>query len=164
MHEAHTDADILPLWSAANDLPLNGHAHEYSDNVRSAADRLGHHPERVSSLPTHLRDDSSRSDVTKFETSWFRSTKKNSTSRRNTFEPEKVLPNVRSDRPLQPARIPPKASIYDYIPLLRFFRWIFRIILRRAAPPDEDAARKKKKNRDTVESNVPLEIILVLSR
>ena len=158
MHETHREVDMLPLWHAANDYPYE-----------PEHDRLGHHPERASSLPTpNSRDISVGSDDTISQTrsSWFRSLNKqpNHSSSRHTFDPEKALPEVHSDRPLRPARIPPKPSIYDYIPLLRFFRRLFRIILRRAHHPNEDVARRKKKEHSVTESNVPLEIILVLSR
>ncbi|KAF8229734.1 UPF0187-domain-containing protein [Tricholoma matsutake] len=163
MHEAHREADKLPLWHASDSHPYEP-GHEHADNVRSAADQLGHHPERVLSLPTHLRDNNSGSDDTKSETRWFRSPNNHSNppAHKDVFEPEKVLPEVHSDRHLRPARMPPQSSIYDYIPLLRFFRWLFRVILRRAHPPS-GASRRKKKNRQVADSNVPLEIILVLS-
>jgi len=143
------------------------HEHkQYASNIRAASDTNGHHPHRTASLPTHSRGDTLIDDC-KSETSWFRSLSKTPTSarpsRRNTFDPEKVLPEVHTERPLMPARNPPTASVYDYFPFLRFFRWCVRLVLRRAKPPGEDAARRKKKSLDIVESHVPLEICLVLS-
>jgi hypothetical protein len=154
---------MLPLWRASDyKTSYENDRKGPTGNVRSATDQPGHHPERVSSLPTpHPRDRSSGSDETKFHSANKRS---NMLSRRDTFDPEKVLPEVQTDRPLHPARMPPQSSIYDYIPLLRFFRWSFRIIMKRASPPGEELSRRKKKHSQVAESNVPLEIILVLSR
>jgi len=165
LHEGHQEADMLPLWRASDyNTSYENNTKGHSDNVRSATDQIGHHPERVTSLPTpHPRDRSSGSDDTKLETGRFHSTNRNKLSRRDTFDPEKVLPEVQSDRPLFPARMPPEPSVYDYIPLLRFFRWLFRTIMRRASPPGEQVSARKKKNRQVADSNVPLEIILVLS-
>lgn len=78
----------------------------------------------------------------------------------NGFDPEKALPRVVSERPLKPARNPPAASLLDYIPLLRFFRWIGRKITNRAHPK---RVGKKRAYDDFVESHIPLEIVLVLS-
>lgn len=90
-------------------------------------------------------------------------------SRRNSFDPESALPRVESEHPLKPARNPPENSIGDYIPLFRFFKWIGRVIMRRTWSKDEmKAARRRLRKRghgiDLVESHVPLEIILVLSK
>lgn len=79
----------------------------------------------------------------------------------NTFDPEKALPRVVSERPLKPARNPPEASVLDYIPLLRLFRWIGRKITNTAHPK---RVGKKRAYNDFVESHIPLEIILVLSK
>ncbi|RDB27526.1 hypothetical protein Hypma_003834 [Hypsizygus marmoreus] len=173
IREAHTEEDLLPLWHAANEYE-DAHAHHrHSTNVRSAADELvGHRPQRTTSLPEHSREKTVVDEKTvvadnKSETSWFRSlTKSNGAgrrSRRETFDPERVLPDVSSERPLKPARNPPATSLYDYIPLLRFFKWIGRTIVGRAKDPLKVEARRKRKNLDAVESNVPLEICLVLS-
>ncbi|KAF8067906.1 Bestrophin, RFP-TM, chloride channel-domain-containing protein [Lyophyllum atratum] len=165
-HGDHTDEDKLPLWSASDDIE-EASAHK-TKNPRSAPDTtIGHHPQRTASLPTHSRGDTLIDD-NKSETSWFRSITKNGSSsarpsRRNTFDPEKVLPEVDSHHPLKPARNPPEASMYDYIPLLRFFKWIGRTLTRRAKPAHEVEARLRKKKMDQVESNVPLEVCLVLS-
>lgn len=164
-HSEHTAEDKLPLWSASDDI-AEAHAHK-EKNPRAAADTTGHHPQRTASLPTHSRGDTPVDD-NKSETSWFRSLTKNSNSpgrrsRRNTFDPEKVLPEVDSHHPLKPARNPPEATVYDYIPLLRFFKWVVRLVLRRAKPQHEIDARLRKKKLDQVESNVPMEVCMVLS-
>lgn len=83
-------------------------------------------------------------------------------SRKDNFDPEAALPSIECDIPLKPARNPPKTTLYDFIPLLRFARWAVRRILRRALP-GEQRRRKKKQYGTIVESNVPLEISLFLS-
>ncbi|KAF8189307.1 Bestrophin, RFP-TM, chloride channel-domain-containing protein [Pholiota molesta] len=76
------------------------------------------------------------------------------------FDPEKALPNVFSERPLKPARNPPTAGLLDYIPMLRFFTWIARVVTRQAHPKRRGS---KRRHNEYVESQVPLEIILILS-
>lgn len=79
---------------------------------------------------------------------------------KNGFDPEKALPQVESERCLKPARNPPKTSILDLIPLLRFIRWCGH----KAFGLGHTSRHKKRKPYlEYVESNVPLEIILVLS-
>ncbi|GLB39223.1 putative bestrophin, RFP-TM, chloride channel [Lyophyllum shimeji] len=162
-HGQHTAEDKLPLWSVSDDI---AEAHARKDkNPRSAADTIGHHPQRTASLPTHSRGDTLIED-NKSEASWFRSWGKSSTprpSRRNTFDPEKVLPEVDCHHPLRPARNPPEATMYDYIPLFRFFKWVVRVLLRRAKPQHEIEARLRRKKLNEVESNVPMEVCMVLS-
>jgi len=79
------------------------------------------------------------------------------------FDPEKALPHVASERPLKPARNPPETKLHDYIPLIKMFRWIARRVSRRARARPE-RRQKKKAYQEYVESHVPLEIILVLSK
>ncbi|KAF5383205.1 hypothetical protein D9615_004939 [Tricholomella constricta] len=163
---AHAEEDKLPLWSASDDIEKAYKRKE--KNPRAAQDTLGHHPQRTVSLPTGHARGETLVDDSKSEASWFRSLSKNGntagrSARRKTFDPEKVLPEVDSRHPLKPARNPPVASLYDYIPLLRIFKWVVRTLLRRAKPQHEIDARLKKKKLDQVESNVPMEICLVLS-
>ncbi|KAG9019452.1 hypothetical protein FRB90_001926 [Tulasnella sp. 427] len=88
--------------------------------------------------------------------------------KKRVFDPEKVLPNVQSAVPLQPARNPPKETIYDVFPpaiIILPFHVMFKKLTgtRRG---DEDGARNifgKKKEPDPIESNIPLEISLFLS-
>ena len=80
--------------------------------------------------------------------------------RRN--DPEMALPQVESERPLKPARNPPTTTLMDTIPLLRFFKFVAHKLFRTG-----HSSRYKKKSRpyiEYVESNIPLEIILVLSK
>jgi len=81
--------------------------------------------------------------------------------RQNTFDPEQVLPVFISDKPLGPARNPPKATFWDYFGFLRIFRPVIRLIRGRKTGDLTMSGRKKKKM--DVESNVPLEISLFLS-
>ena len=74
---------------------------------------------------------------------------------------ELALPHVYSDRPLLPARNPPVTSAYDYIPLLRLFKWAGRKITGKVRTRQKG---KRKVGTDIVESHIPLEIILVLSK
>ena len=68
---------------------------------------------------------------------------------------------VESERVLKPARNPPATSILDLIPLLRFFRRVGHELFKLGHHGSQD---KRKRSTDYVESNVPLEIILVLSK
>lgn len=78
---------------------------------------------------------------------------------------EKVLPHVECEHELKPARNPPEATIFDYIPFLRLFRWIARSVSKRARARQLAAGIKPKRNiyEDVVESYVPLEILLFIS-
>ncbi|KAG6852778.1 hypothetical protein C0991_009177 [Blastosporella zonata] len=156
--------DKLPLWSSSDDYELS--RKKGNSNPRSAADTEGHHPQRIASLPTHSRNETPVED-NKSQTSWFRSLGKSSDgrsrSRRNTFDPEKVLPEVDSHHPLKPARNPPESSVLDFIPLLRFFKWVFRIVTRGGMTEHEIQERLKRKKLDQVESNVPMELCMVLT-
>ncbi|KDR72688.1 hypothetical protein GALMADRAFT_73850 [Galerina marginata CBS 339.88] len=84
-----------------------------------------------------------------------------SRKRSNSFNPEALLPQLESEIPLRPARNPPQLSMYDHIPLLRLFRWFFRVVTR--TKPSEVRVRRRKAYADVVESIIPLEISLVLS-
>ncbi|KAG6899259.1 hypothetical protein C0993_011891 [Termitomyces sp. T159_Od127] len=160
--------DKLPLWSSSDDYEeVHKNRKHTNSNPRSAADALNHHqPQRTESLPTDSQDGSLTED-NKSQTSWFRSFKRNSNghsrSRPNSFDPEKVLPEVDSHHPLKPSRNPPSTSLYDYIPLFRFFAWCGRVLRNKKLTEYEMEQRLKRKKLDQVESNVPLEICLVLS-
>ncbi|KAG5651736.1 hypothetical protein H0H81_007625 [Sphagnurus paluster] len=161
----HTKADKVPLWSSSDDIEeAHGHKRNWG-NPRSAADTAENHPQRTESLPAHLHPTTNSEDTKSVGSSgWFRTLGRNSKPRRHKFDPEKVLPEVESHYPLKPARNPPPSTIYDYIPPLRLFKWIFRTMMRRKMPPEELEAINKKKKLYRVESNVPVEICLVLSR
>ncbi|KAG5717586.1 UPF0187 protein [Termitomyces sp. T112] len=167
-NEGASSDDKLPLWSSSDDYEeVHKNRTKANSNPRSAADTPNHHhPQRTESLPTHSRNDSPVED-SKSEISWLRSLGRisngQSRSRRNTFDPEKVLPEVDSHHPLKPARNPPPSSIYDYIPLLRFFVWCGRVLMNKRLTEHEMQERLKRKKLDQIESNVPMEICLVLS-
>ena len=81
---------------------------------------------------------------------------------RDSFDPEMALPQVECERPLKPARNPPTSTILDMIPPLRFVKYVIHKLFRTGR-----SGQYKKKKRpyiEYVESNVPLEIILVLSK
>jgi putative membrane protein len=166
----NADEDMLPLWHVSNDLA--GHHNRRSECCLRArlADKLHHRPaECTPSLPASpvLLGSDTPQDDTSSQASWFRSLRKFSTpsrpSPRNSFDVEKRLHCFFCNPLLQDAKIIPKPSICDYIPLLRVFRWLFRIISKHENPHGDDAAWRKMKKLDIVESNVPLEILLVLS-
>lgn len=78
-----------------------------------------------------------------------------------TSDPEGLTPII-SDHPLKPAQNPPPITIFDFIPVLGFIRWIIRKLLRRARP-DGKRRRGGRKYEVGVESHIPLEISLILS-
>lgn len=80
--------------------------------------------------------------------------------KKKVFDPEAVLPDIMSDKPLKPSRNPPAMTFWDYFGFLRFLRPIFRVI-RGLHTHDLTAGGRVKKPMD-VESNVPLEISLFL--
>lgn len=86
--------------------------------------------------------------------------------RQDTFNPEALLPQIESEYPLRPARNPPTVTMYDYFPLLKIFPWLLRLIkvLTRRADATTAIPRRRKAYSELVESHVPLEILLVLSK
>lgn len=141
-----TTEDMLPLWQASED-DEHPYDHEHSHTA----------PSRSNSVPTTLagghtkeKDDSS---------SWFFSSR----SRRATlFDPEKTLPTLTTHRPLEPARNPPKASFYDYVPIFLIFKPITDLFKRDKKKAKRDLLGRKRRP-ELGDSNVPLEITLFLS-
>jgi ion channel-forming bestrophin family protein len=133
------EEDMLPLWRAS-ELVL--------------------HPRERSQSPTPSSK-STGSDKGTAQVGTLRSKKS-----KNNFDPEKVLPSVDSERPLRPARNPPKAGVYDYLPFLRIFKPLLNK-MRGITDPEEFGQKRSllghKKFVAAVESNVPLEITLYLS-
>ncbi|KAJ3572238.1 hypothetical protein NP233_g3219 [Leucocoprinus birnbaumii] len=147
---SHLPHEKLPLW----------HTHEGFEEP--PAPPL-HHRER-SETPAEIAGAEEKSD-SKSTQSW---PKRGRHSRRSTFDPEAALPRVQSEQPLKPARNPPRTKISDFIPLFRFFQWIGRVLVCRSRTDVEQKAKRKRLRKrghgiDLVESNVPFEIILVLS-
>lgn len=88
----------------------------------------------------------------------------NGPQRRGTiFQPEQALPRVSTDVPLLPARIPPRTTFYDYLPIFLFFKPILTIFRGTRYTEDRRDGAGRKKAARPVESNVPLEISLFLS-
>jgi putative membrane protein len=156
-----SEQDMLPLWHSSEDdfgdATLT-HRHHPAD----APHTTGHAPSRTASLPTPNHHDHStvNDDLEK--------PKFNSWGRKKTkkFDPEQVLPDVSPGRPLKPARNPPQSNIYDYIPLLRLFKWIFRRSTGIATSIRGEGTRTlmgRKRKPPVVDSNVPLEVSLYLS-
>lgn len=125
-----------------------------------------HHDERLplwheETAAEHAREDQDRENRHDREPTEKTNSRASSRKpRKDNFDPEAALPSVDSDIPLKPARNPPETTILDYIPLLRFFRWMIRALLKKAQPGEQ---RTRKKHATVVESNVPLEITLFLS-
>lgn len=137
----------LPLWHASDEFE---------------GETLKHSATHPATPPMEEKSDG------KSVQSWFKSNK-GRRSRRNSFDPERALPRVDSERPLKPARNPPESTLADYLPLVKFFKWIGRTIMGRSQTRSEmekDRRRRRKRGHvvDLVESHVPLEIILVLSK
>ncbi|KAK0228314.1 Bestrophin, RFP-TM, chloride channel-domain-containing protein [Armillaria fumosa] len=146
-------SEMLPLWQASEDGE-----HPYDHNVHSTI------PELSDDDTPESKDRPSLSPAP--SSSWLQSIGKRSTkSKTKAFDPEKALASVHSHRPLKPARNPPKVTLYDYIPILLFFKWIGKIFSRRI-----DSVRGATRNAlgrkikpQLQESNVPLEITIYLS-
>lgn len=141
---SRTDAAmLLPLWQASED---GEHPYEHDITHRSSP---------ASAPPTINGKEDNKS--------WLQSFSK---SRRNTFDPEKALASVNSHRPLKPARNPPKATLYDYVPVFLIFKPIINLFKRKKSTSDGAGARNslgRKVKPQLGDSNVPLEITLFLS-
>jgi len=160
-----TEEEMLPLWKASdmdhkthhalrsnsfNEHSLQGETlrRSRSDHATDATDEKGEMGERRDSWMTSL----------------------GGKSRRKTFDPEQALAVLPSERPLAPARNPPEHTVYDYLPFLRIFKPLIRL-LKRSKPVEEPSpisARRstflgKKIRPEAADSNVPLEITLFLS-
>ena len=127
----------LPLWQLDGEQPFNGEEKQ-KENQFSSTDE--------------------KNTDTASDQGWF---SRNRRRKQRKFDPESVLPYVDSEQPLKPARMPPSTTLCDSIPILRLFKWAVRAILHRAHP-GEQRRRKKKAFSEVVESNVPLEISLIL--
>ncbi|KDQ30448.1 hypothetical protein PLEOSDRAFT_24711 [Pleurotus ostreatus PC15] len=148
--------------------PLICHLPRYADTKapRQVEDDIlplfhrGREPQHTTSLPEPKDDHDIMDDDKSTNASWYQTLSRRSPRKQglDTFDPEKVLPTVKSEQPLKPGRNPPETSIYDYIPLFRFLKWLALIIFRRTA----DALGRKRKM-GSIESNVPMEICLYLS-
>lgn len=150
---AHGADDMLPLWHASEE---DNHKFEHSaDSGRPSPHSMPTQATVVGSI--------SEKSVSMFPTL----SKKKGMAALN--DPEVgYLPSVYVHRPLRPARNPPSQGILDYLPFLRFFRWIGGGMVNRA----QDAAALvgvsqrstlgRKRKVPLQDSNVPVEICMYL--
>lgn len=153
---AQSEADMLPLWSASEDElhPL-----------RTAPTSGASTPRRTASDPGQTGDDTLNGNDEKSERSWFPSLGRKGSrplNRSKTFDPEKALASVPVHRPLRPARNPPKTTFNDYFPIIRIFKWFVKKAFRGSNSARPSIHRKRKP--DALDSNVPFEITLFLSK
>ncbi|KAF8629373.1 hypothetical protein AX17_005669 [Amanita inopinata Kibby_2008] len=161
----HRHLNMLPLWSSPG--PHHHHHHQPTESKTrkrsSAPPSTGQATGSTQSPSATLAvadDEKVGMSKTDVDVRMFtRAPRKRSGS----FDPEKALPFVRSDRLLRPARNPPSGTIYDYFPLLRVLRWMGRTITRRGKKLANERRIRKHILADVVESNIPLEIFLYLS-
>ncbi|EPQ58735.1 hypothetical protein GLOTRDRAFT_19752, partial [Gloeophyllum trabeum ATCC 11539] len=127
--ERPSDADMLPLWKASN---------------------MVNTPAESSDKPLHLPQATKVQSDPGPEASAATSNRIGRRKRRDTFDPEKALPYVPSDKPLLPARNPPGSSVVD----------IFRVLF---TGGKRGGWRHPRPTSISIESNIPLEITLFLS-
>ncbi|KAI0646104.1 UPF0187-domain-containing protein [Trametes meyenii] len=173
--ERASEEDMLPLWKAsAMDAQKHRTAHTLTSSRPLSPDRtVG----RANTAPAGSvsNEDPEKELGELSEDQIYHSMRGRRHKRKKSFDPEMALPVVYSEHPLQPARNPPKESLYDYLPFLRIIKLFFRPLLRpfrRRKPEPEvplsasSATRSftgKKLKPEAVDSNVPLEITLFLS-
>ena len=139
--------DLLPLWRA-------------SHNKKVAP--LKRVETRSSSLLTTLEDVDERTWTISYRPRQY-----------HEFYPERVLPVVYTDYPLRPSRLPPKAGFFDYFPVLRPIKRIWRFFAPNQVFSDEDETFIESRSRHfdyfvrqkaaPVDSNVPLQIVLYIN-
>lgn len=135
--------DLLPLWRSSLEDTV-------SDPITTSSEKLNRSTATLS--PPTGDGVASRTG----------SKSRNASPRRHkTFDPERVLPIVDCDQPLQPARSPPRTTFWDYFGVLRWLRPVLRKLRRRGAGDLTLSGRKRKAVE--VESNIPLEITLFLN-
>ncbi|KAI0088809.1 UPF0187-domain-containing protein [Irpex rosettiformis] len=166
--ERADEEDMLPLWKASN-MDHDTHKTIHESNIVSRASTMP--PSRSNSFP--LPDSTGSDELTESEKRdsqfWYNS--QGRLKRSKTFDPEAALPVLPSEHPLQPARNPPNASIYDFFPFLRIIKLItrpFRHHHKKSEPELPSSARGrsftgKKIRPEAADSNVPVEIALFLT-
>ncbi|KAF9041460.1 Bestrophin, RFP-TM, chloride channel-domain-containing protein [Panaeolus papilionaceus] len=87
-----------------------------------------------------------------------------STEDENEKEPDpmSVMPQISCKENLKPHRDPPDVCVSDYFPVFKCFVWVYHFVICGGKPP----AQKRNRRRayaDIVESDVPMQIALVLS-
>ncbi|THH07752.1 hypothetical protein EW145_g3159 [Phellinidium pouzarii] len=162
-------ADVLPLWQAnVLDIPVE------DGGLANLGSASGQTISRTMSSP----GDEKEKDIAAERVAGGDLVKElaNVKHHRNRRDQEHILPVVACDRPLKPARNPPKTTLYDYIPIFLIFKpfiWLVRYLYRKIRSdkygglrPGHDHARDtlgRKRKAAVVESSVPLEITLFLS-
>jgi putative membrane protein len=156
-----SEADMMPLWHASE---LTMSPTETKRPILSRDVTTTSLPQLASGSGSgtapHSRSHS-RAGTLQEKAGWFN-------SRRNTklFDPEAVLPVFDADRPLKPAQNPPETHLWEYLPFLRLFRAISRMVkgaFSRGYTERKRSQLSHQKFISHVESNVPLEICLYLS-
>ncbi|KIP06316.1 hypothetical protein PHLGIDRAFT_107168 [Phlebiopsis gigantea 11061_1 CR5-6] len=149
--------DMLPLWKAS-DMDFNMHQTihgETFDTQRTAIWRTD-----TSTLP------SGGKEIAMAREAWLNAARKR-LNRARSFDPEMALPVVPSERPLQPARNPPPASLYDYFGFLYIFKPLITPFSRRLRAVTTSAPARsltgKRIKPQAADSNVPVEIALFLN-
>ncbi|KAG8956837.1 hypothetical protein FRC04_000315 [Tulasnella sp. 424] len=128
----------------------------------------GSHKGRETEASTSKDSDDAPASLPMWQQSHLSTARAAKSRKKHVFDPEKVLPNVKSTVPLAPARNPPKETIYDAFPPAIIFLPIHTMIKRLLGTRrgDEYGSRNmfgKKKEPEPIESNIPLEISLFLS-
>ncbi|EIM88499.1 UPF0187-domain-containing protein [Stereum hirsutum FP-91666 SS1] len=164
--EKKTMVNLVQAFSVATKHMLRGEPGVYYEDLYPLIcflPRYSIHPPL-----THGDDDrNGHSTSENRRKSWINSlNSRNKSKNTDDFDPEKVLPTVQCERPLRPARNPPEASAYDYLPILRIFKPLISLVVRGKMSSMSEGGKRTlsgKKKYVAVESNVPLEISLFLS-
>lgn len=155
---AHSADDLLPLWHASEE-----DAHKLKHAAAASASEA--RPSPTSFPPSNATLVGSRPSSEK----GFMGSLSRKKHRHALNDPELgYLPSTAVHRPLRPARNPPQEGLLDYLPFLRFFRWLFGGVVNRA----QDAADMigvsqrstlgKKRKAPLQDSNVPVELCMYL--
>lgn len=154
------DSELLPIWESACGTRPPTHPNHVTRTTSSPGGSTKSHDDDILSEKAFSTGGSGRSQIKK-----------------RRFDPEAVLPEVPSHVPLLPARMPPRAQVYDYLPVLLVFKPIISLFrhlgtwLRLRVDPREHGAKDDRERNGLgrkvkpaiVESSVPLEITLFLS-
>jgi putative membrane protein len=156
---------VLPLWRGS-DGP--GHPKGQGDNHK--VHRTTSPPAAPAAGQRTTPDEAATAagtatTATAGKAGWFSGFNKSTPKPRSkdTFDPEKALPVIESDRPLLPARSPPPTTIFDVIPFLRILKPLITLLTPSRAAEKNRTVFGRKKQPNLVDSNVPLEITLFLS-
>ena len=157
---------MLPLWKASN-MDHDTHKTIHGHNLVSRASTMLPSRSNTDPLTEAAGSDELTEDEKRDSQFWMNS--QGRLKRSKTFDPEAALPVLPSEHPLQPARNPPIASLYDYFPFLRIIKLItrpFRHHHKKDELPTSTRGRSftgKKIRPEAADSNVPVEIALFLT-